>query len=130
MSHFSPCPKGQPVAKAKRKPMRRVAKGKKSSSDCPIMRSAEGEQCLADWCGCGGSTDTTCLRHIRKFGAGGAGMKPPPFIGFYGCFEAERLWENNKDQPWGWDGVMQAMVLTQLKLYQKGLLGILQEDEE
>lgn len=103
--------------------MRNVAQGKKASSDCQIMRSAKGEQCLADWCGCNGSTDTTCVRHIRKFGAGGAGMKPPNFIGFYGCFEAERLWENNKDQPWSWDGVMQAMVLTQLKLYHKGLLG-------
>lgn len=117
-------PKPTKTPKAKPKPMRNVAKGKKSSSDCPIMRSAKDEQCLADWCGCGGSTETTCLRHIRKFGAGGAGMKPPPFIGFYGCAEAERLWENNKDKVWTWQGLARALILTQMKLHRKGLLGI------
>ena len=65
------------AAKPPRKQMRRVAKGKKDSSDCPIMRSAEGEPCLADWCGCNGSTDTTCMRHIRKFGIAGMGLMPP-----------------------------------------------------
>ena len=105
-----------------KKPMRRVAKGKKSSSDCPIMKSAEGQPCLADWCGCGGSTDTTCLRHIRKFKIGGMGMKPPNFMGFYGCATAERMFEGSKDQEWTWRGICQALILTQMILHEKGLM--------
>ena len=109
-------------AKAPRKGMRRVAKGKKSSSECPIMKSAEGQPCLADWCGCNGSTDTTAMRHIRKFKIGGMGQKPPNYIAFYGCDTAERMFENSKDQEWTWRGIMQAMVLTQMKLREKGHL--------
>lgn len=104
--------------------MRRTAKGKKASSDCPFMKSAKGEQCLADWCGCGGSTETTALRHIRKFKIGGMGGKPPNYMGFYGCDQAERMFENNKDQPWTWRGVCQALVLTQMKMRAKGLLPV------
>lgn len=102
--------------------MRNVAKGKKSSSDCPIMKSAEGEQCLADWCGCNGSTETTAQRHIRKFKIGGTGMKPPNWIGFYGCQRAEDLFALGGEQEWTWEGLMQAMTLTQMKLRAKGLL--------
>ena len=105
-----------------RRGMRRVAKGKKSSSDCPIMKSAENEPCLADWCGCNGSADTTCLRHVRKFNIAGAGMKGPNMIGFYGCALSERMFEGSKDQHWTWRGVMQATVLTQMKLLAKGLV--------
>ena len=111
-------------AKKPRKGMRNVAKGKKPSSDCPLMKSAKGEQCLADWCGCNGSSETTALRHIRKFKIAGAGQKPPNYIGFYGCQEAERLFENNRDTPWTWEGVCQALVLTQMKMRAKGLLPV------
>lgn len=114
--------KPEKPAKSPRKGMRSVAKGKKSSSDCPIMKSAEGEPCLADWCGCNGSTDTTCMRHIRKFNIAGAGQKGPNFIGFYGCDVAERMFENSKDQEWTWRGICQALVLTQMRLRAKGLL--------
>jgi len=110
------------TAKAPRKGMRRVAKGKKSSSECPIMKSAKGQPCLADWCGCNGSTDTTNMRHIRKFKIGGMGQKSPNYIAFYGCDVAERMFENSKDQEWTWRGIMQAMVLTQMKLREKGHL--------
>ena len=118
-------PLGLKPDKAAPKPrtqMRRVAKGKKSSSVCPIMRSAKGEPCLADWCGCGGSTTTTCLRHIRKFKIGGAGQKTPNHIGFYGCQVAEDMFEKSKDQQWTWRGVCQALVLTQMRLLSKGLM--------
>ena len=114
--------KGQVQDRSKAKPMRRVAKGKKSSSDCPIMKSAEGEPCLADWCNCGGSTETTALRHVRKFKIGATGSKPPNFIGFYGCQVAEDMFATSTKQEWTWRGICQALVLTQMKLVSKGLL--------
>ena len=87
-----------------------------------IRKSARGEACVCDWCNCGGSTDTTVFCHVRKFGTGGMGMKPPDFIGFYGCAEAHRMFDHSKDIDWSWEGVMRAVVLTQIKLNQKGLL--------
>jgi len=117
-------------AKSPRKYMRTTAKGKKSSSDCPIMRSANGQPCLADWCGCNGSTETTCLRHVRKFAIAGAAEKPPNFMGFYGCDVAERTFENSKDQHWTWRGICQAMMLTQAILYRKGLIQIGQTGDD
>lgn len=107
--------------KEPRKGMRRVAKGKKASSDCPIMKSANGQPCLADWCGCGGSTATTHVRHIRKFGIGAMGKKPPNYISFYGCQRAEDVFALGSGE-WSWQGLMQAMVLTQMILRGKGLL--------
>jgi hypothetical protein len=112
--------KGQ--KEAPRKFMRRVAKGKKSSSDCPIMRSAKGEACLADWCGCNGSTETTAMRHIRKFKIGGMASKPPNYIGFYGCQVAEDIFALKGEQGWTWEGLLRAMVLTQMKLRAKELM--------
>ncbi|MEO9648789.1 MAG: hypothetical protein ABJ360_22385 [Roseobacter sp.] len=105
-----------------RKYMRRVAAGKKSSSDCPIMKSAKGEPCLADWCGCGGSTNTTNMRHIRKFKIAGMGEKPPSYIAFYGCQLAEDIFALKGEQGWTWEGLMTAFVLTQMRLRAKGLL--------
>lgn len=118
-----PYQKGQKKpAKPPRQQMRRTAKGKKASHDDPIMRSARGEPCLADWCGCGGSTETTHVRHIRKFAIAGTGQKPPNFIAFYGCDVAERAFENTAKPTWTWRGLTQAMILTQIKLLKKGLL--------
>lgn len=114
--------KGDKPAKAERKPMRRTAQGKRASHDDAIMRSARDEPCLADWCGCGGSTETTHIRHIRKFGIAGTAQKPPNLIAFYGCDAAERAFENTAKPTWTWQGLMQAMVLTQMKLIKKGLL--------
>ena len=111
--------KGERTTK-KRKPMRRTAKGKKSSSDCPIMKSARNEPCLADWCDCYGSTDTTSMRHIRKGKIGGMGMKPPNWIGFYGCQRAEDMFALHGG--WTWEGLTLALILTQMKLRAKGLL--------
>ena len=107
--------------KEPRKQMRRVAKGKKSSSDCPMMKSAKDQPCLADWCGCNGSTGTTAMRHIRKFGIGGTGKKPPNYIAFYGCQRAEDIFALGSVE-WTWKGLMQAMVLTQMILRSKGHL--------
>lgn len=109
------------VNKEPRKQMRRAAKGKKSSSDCPMMKSAKDQPCLADWCKCGGSTDTTSMRHIRKFGIGGTGKKPPNYIAFYGCQRAEDIFALGSGE-WTWRGLMQAMVLTQMILRSKGHL--------
>ncbi|MEL7281318.1 MAG: nuclease domain-containing protein [Pseudomonadota bacterium] len=103
--------------------LRRVATGKKSSSDCPIMKAAKGQPCLADWCGCNGSTETTAMRHIRKFNIAGMGQKPPNYIAFFGCQVAEDMFEKQRT-GWEWSGVMQAMVLTQMKLRAMGLLPV------
>lgn len=114
--------KGQATPKKTPKRMRRVAKGKKASSDCPIMESAKDEQCFADWCGCNGSTETTAMRHIRKFKIGGTGMKPPNYIGFYGCQRSEDMFAISTKQEWTWKGLCEALILTQMKLRAKGLL--------
>lgn len=118
-----PIPKPTKAPKPKSKGMRNVAKGKKPSSACPIMKSAKGEQCLCDWCGCGGSTETTAMRHVRKFKIGAMGSKPPNFIAFYGCQKAEDIFALKSSSKWTWEGLAQAMILTQMKLIKKGLIG-------
>ena len=110
------------AAKEPYKGLRKVAKGKKSSSDCLIMKSAENQPCLADWCGCGGSIETTAMRHVRKFKIAGTGQKPPNYIAFYGCQRAEDMFALGGEQGWTWEGLMQAVVLTQMKLHRAGLL--------
>ena len=87
------------------------------------MKSAKDQPCLSDWCGCNGSTDTTAVRHIRKFAIGGTGCKPHNFIGFYGCQIAEDMFALKGDPHWTWRGVCQAMILTQMILTRKGLIG-------
>lgn len=116
-------PLGMKPERTRKPGLRPVARGKRASNDCPIMRSAKGEACLADWCGCGGSNDTTVLCHVRKFGIGGMGMKPPNWIGFYGCAKAHQMFDHEKDAAWSWEGVMRAVILTQMKLRAKGLIG-------
>lgn len=107
-----PYQKGQP----------KEVRPEKSYRSKRIKQSAEGESCLADWCGRNGSTETTVLCHIRKFGVAGMGEKPPDFLGFYGCFTAHRMFDQSKDVEWSWEGVIRAMMITQIKLNQKGLL--------
>jgi hypothetical protein len=104
--------------KAARKP----AKAPKVTQSERIKKSAKGQQCRADWCECGGSTDTTVFCHVRKFGIAGTGIKPPDFIGFYGCAKAHQMFDQSKDAQWSWEGVMRAVVLTQIHLNKKGLL--------
>lgn len=87
-----------------------------------ITKSAKGKACTADWCGCGGSTETTVFCHVRKFGIAGTGFKPPDFIGFYGCALAHHMFDHAKDAAWSWEGVVRAMIQTQIQLNQSGLL--------
>ncbi len=111
----------QKTPRTRSKGLHRVAEGKRASSNDAIMRSAKGEVCLADWCGCGGSTETTVICHVRKFGIGGTSCKPPNWLGFYGCAEAHRIFDSN-GLEWSWEGLMRAVLLTQMKLYRKGLI--------
>ena len=85
-----------------------------------IMRSAKGKPCTASWCNCGGSTETTVHCHVRKFGIGGTGYKPPDFIGFRGCALAHRMFDEGSD--WDWESVCRAMIQTQIELSKAGLL--------
>ena len=105
-------PKGQPKGRKKETAYRSEK----------IMQSAKDQPCTADWCSCGGSTETTVLCHVRKFGIGGMGIKPPDFIGFYGCATAHRMFDQGSDASWSWEGVCRAMIQTQIHLNQKGLL--------
>lgn len=110
---------GRPIYQ-KGKP--KAPKPEKAYRSKKITASARGQPCTADWCGCGGSTETTVFCHVRKFGIAGTGFKPPDFIGFYGCAEAHRMFDHEKDMSWSWEGVMRAMILTQISLNQRGLL--------
>lgn len=107
-----------PYQKGQRKPTKapKVYRSKK------IMASAKGQPCTADWCGCNGSTETTVFCHVRKFGIGGMGIKPPDFIGFYGCAKAHRMFDHERDENWSWEGVSRAMIQTQIILNKKGML--------
>lgn len=87
-----------------------------------IRKSAEGQQCQADWCGCGGSTATTVFCHVRKFGLAGTGQKPADFLGFYGCFKAHLMFDEG-DQ-WSWEGLLRAVFKTQILLNRAGLLNV------
>ena len=56
------------------------------------------------------------------FNVAGMGQKPPNYIAFYGCQKAEDLFALKGEQEWTWEGLMRAVVLTQMKLRAKGLL--------
>lgn len=85
-----------------------------------IRASAQGQPCQADWCGCGGSTETTVFCHTRKFGLAGMAQKPPDFLGFYGCHKAHQMFDEG-DQ-WSWEGMARAVFKTQIILNRIGLL--------
>ena len=110
---------GRPIYQKGQDKPRKPVKVYRSSK---VMQSAKGQRCTADWCGCGGTTDTTVLCHVRKFGIGGMGIKPTDFIGFYGCEKAHRMFDQGPDVNWSWEGVCRSVIQTQIQLNQKGIL--------
>ena len=110
--------KGERTTK-KRKPMRRTAKGKKSSSDCPIMKSARNEPCTMRMPWCNHDPSTTVFCHIRAFGSGGMGSKPINLHGWYGCSDCHQ-----REKEAGWDDVLRALMETLRILLIKGLIQI------
>lgn len=82
-----------------------------------IRNSANGEECTLRMPWCDRTPETTVFCHIRSFGSGGMGSKPIDIHGFYGCHECHR-----REKDAGWDDILRAMMETQRKLIEKGLI--------
>lgn len=80
---------------------------------------ARGQECTLRLPGCNRNQETTVLCHIRQKGFNGVGQKPLDFFGYHGCSECHRL-----EAEAGYDDLLRAMMETQTRLYNAGLLVI------
>jgi hypothetical protein len=68
------------VSAEKKKRRREQLKGGSS-----LTENAEGKPCTLRLDGCRDDPDYTVFSHIRRFGWGGAGLKPLDLLGYFGC---------------------------------------------
>ena len=74
---------------------------------------------------CDGGGATTVLAYIRAFGNAGIGQKPHDFHACYACGLCHSILDS---RDWltsgmiGWEDVLRAMMETQSRLYEAGLL--------
>lgn len=82
-----------------------------------LRESARGEACTLRLPGCDGG-QTTVLCHIRRFGAAGAGHKPPDWMALYACHSCheKQEWRCCDDAD-----VMRAWMETLQRMTEKGL---------
>ena len=90
-----------------------------------IRNFARGQDCTLMIPGvCNRNPETTVHCHLRMFGMVGVNQKPHDFHGVHACSDCHRMLDrpNSWDQL-GWDDVLRALMLTQDRLFQAGLLG-------
>jgi len=89
-----------------------------------ITKSARGERCAFRFPGiCNFNTETTVFCHINtKYK--GIGMKSPDLFGAYGCSNCHDALDGRSNKLFTESDVRDAMVETQYKLLEKGLICI------
>lgn len=94
-----------------------------------ITRSARGEQCQVRIPGCTHDPEQTVFAHANGSAAGkGIGMKAPPYLGAYACWNCHRIYDRQASAPEGWTRVdvelafCEGVFRTQQLLERKGLL--------
>ena len=62
-----------------------------------ILQAAKGEECLAQFPGCQGGTETTVFCHLNESWAGkGMGQKADDCAGFFGCQHCHDIYDKRK----------------------------------
>jgi hypothetical protein len=90
-----------------------------------LTKSARGEPCMIrlEGCNAGPNNETVILAHLN---GGGMGMKVHDLFGFYSCFSCHDVFDNrvqhNYDKEWLELQGYRAMVRTQEKMIEKGLI--------
>ena len=96
-----------------------------------ITKAAAGEECLANFPGCTGTSEDVCFRHLNESFAGkGMAMKSDDFAGFFGCQHCENLYAGlitdrritdsfDDDRYWY---VLRAVIKTMRRLFDKGVI--------
>ncbi len=86
--------RGKPLKASK--PMRQVSKKRQAEGQTaaikakpkrltPAQANAEGKPCQLQLPGCRCDPIYTVLCHARRFGWGGMSVKPPDYLGYFGC---------------------------------------------
>lgn len=89
-----------------------------------ITKSARDEECSFRFPGiCNRNPETTVFCHINT-NYKGTGMKSPDLFGAYGCSSCHDALDNRRNDPVEPQWVLDAMVETQFKLMEKGLVCI------
>lgn len=92
----------------KRSPMK--SNGPKMTA---LRRAARGQECTLRLPGCLGGTDTVVLAHIRRFGMGGMGIKPPDWCAVFACAHCHAIQESrDPEAPCGDDDILRALIET------------------
>lgn len=88
-----------------------------------IRKSARGQQCTmrSDWCCHDPATVVLCHMPVRRFSLGGLGMKVPDIFAYYGCHTCHA-----HEADMGWDDLLRAMVETQMRMIEAGLIEVSQ----
>lgn len=98
-------------------PMRRTSRPKMTEA----RKSAKGMPCTLRYPGCypGPDNENVVLCHLRQFGGGGTGLKPPDGEAVYGCTNCHDLLDGRKPMTGiqaapisGWERIARALIET------------------
>jgi hypothetical protein len=112
------------IAPKARKPL----KSRSTPKMTPARKSANGEDCTLCLPGCRNDTETVVLCHLRMFGGGGMGKKPPDSEAVYGCGHCHSLLDGRTrlipelERCMTWETVARALIRTHRIMRAKGIL--------
>ena len=101
----------------------------------PARKSAKGQDCTLCLPGCRNDTETVVLCHLRMFGGGGMGCKPPDSEAVYGCDHCHSLIDGRTrlipelSRLMTWETVARALIRTHRIMRAKGILVMKGEEE-
>ena len=87
-----------------------------------IRTSARGEQCTLRLGCCNHDPETTVYAHLRMFGWGGMGQKPPEPLGVFACSACHDVLDRRNGGAIEYRDVLRALGDTLIRLREKGVL--------
>ncbi len=112
------------IAPKARKPL----KSRSTPKMTPARKSARSEDCTLCLPGCRNDTETVVLCHLRMFGGGGMGKKPPDSEAVYGCDHCHSLIDGRDRlipelaSQLTWETIARALIRTHRIMRAKGIL--------
>lgn len=92
----------------------------------PARKSAEKQDCTLLLPGCPNATETTVLAHLRMFGDGGTGLKPPDHIAVYSDMHCHDMIDGRAvcpvAEPELYEYLIRALIRTHRIMRAKGIL--------
>lgn len=113
------------IAPKARKPLKSRSTRPKMT---PARKSAKGQDCTLCLPGCRNDTETVVLCHLRMFGGGGMGYKPPDSEAVYGCDHCHSLIDGRTrlipelSRLMTWEIVARALIRTHRIMRAEGIL--------